>query len=531
MKNPVSLKTRLVFWYSAVTAFSLLAIALFTYLVASSELYSNLDASLRKVANSLEYIIKEEQYSLGTKDTKNKHRSINYETFSLLHNRKLNDFYGPMRPDRNEKQVAEEGKDKIWATIYEHILLNPKNYIIQIVDTSGALIWKSRNMIDDSLTIPEGVILELSNDSLPPYEYFQISRIFRKQNIFYDKDEVTAYFDIKINDQDSRLLIKKTRFAIVYVAYLTEDIQSTLNGLVSIFLIGIPILIVISIIGGALLAKMSLKTVEEISREANEITAKNLSRRLPVPNPRDEIGHLLITLNKMIERLERSFIQIRQFTSDASHELRTPLTILRGELEIALSNPKTINEYQIIIASALDEVMRLSDVVESLLELSRADSGQAKMNMSITNISKLIADISEDVEILAESKKIVLEKSIAPNIEIVADSARLHQAILNIADNAVKYTPEGGRINIIVDKEEDYVVIRIIDNGIGIPESQVNKIFDRFFRVDESRSQEIQGSGLGLSIVKWIIEAHNGQIAVQSSIGAGTSFIVRLPLK
>jgi heavy metal sensor kinase len=252
--------------------------------------------------------------------------------------------------------------------------------------------------------------------------------------------------------------------------------------------------------------------------------------RLPEVPTKDEVGHLTKTFNRMIERLESSFIQIRQFTSDASHELRTPLTILQGELELALHSEKTTEEYEVVLLSALEEVGRLTNVVETLLNLSRADSGQIKMNFASVNLSKMVQDIAEDASILSEIKGVDVKCDIEANLYIEADQPRLHQAVLNIVDNAIKYTPEGGKISIELKNGGSFANIIVSDTGMGIPAEQLPRIFDRFYRVDKARASTIQGSGLGLSIVKWIVDAHNGKINVQSKLHEGTTFTLNMPV-
>jgi signal transduction histidine kinase len=206
------------------------------------------------------------------------------------------------------------------------------------------------------------------------------------------------------------------------------------------------------------------------------------------------------------------------------------LTILRGELELALRSDKNIEQYQDILLSALEEVVRLTNVVETLLELSKAEAGQIKMNFEKTNLSRLILDIAEDAEILAESKDIKVKKNIQDDIYVYIDSARIHQAALNIVDNAVKYTPQGGEIKIELTNNLNYAHLTVSDTGVGIPEDELKHIFDRFYRVDKSRSGTTHGAGLGLSIVKWIVDAHNGQIEVESILNEGSTFIIKLPV-
>jgi heavy metal sensor kinase len=354
-------------------------------------------------------------------------------------------------------------------------------------------------------------------------------------NLTYDKDasvKIDSLFaNLNIHGEAVRLLVKQTDNAVISIGYILSDINSTTNQLFAIQIIAFPFILIISVIGGLLLSKVSLKTIENITQEADAISASNLSNRLPVINTNDEVGHLTRTLNQMIERLESSFNQIKKFTSDASHELRTPLTILQGELEIALHSQKTPAQYEDIIISALEEVARLTNVVETLLDLSRAESGQVKMNLTEGSLTKLLIDMSEDAEILAESRGVNVTSEIEPDVNLPFDSARMHQAILNIVDNAIKYTKKGGNVLIQLIKTKDNAEIIISDTGNGIPADDLPYIFDRLYRVDKARSSNIFGVGLGLAIVKWIIEGHNGKISVESEVNKGTKFTIRLKLK
>jgi heavy metal sensor kinase len=413
----------------------------------------------------------------------------------------------------------------VLTAVYEHILLNTKNYFIQIADTNLQIVWKTKNLKSNTLPFLQNTQLFFEEERSIPDSIVQ-----QAKSTFQEYSE-GSFENIYIENQKVRLFVKNTSQAIISVGYSIEDIENTLNGLFSILLYAFPIILIISAIGGLVLSKLSLRAIDEIAVNAEEITASNLSRRLPEPHTNDEVGHLTRTLNKMIERLERSFIQIRQFTSDASHELKTPLTILRGELELALRTPKKPEQYQLVLASALEETERLSNVVETLLELSKADAGQVKMTFQEQNISKLITDISEDADILAEQKKIRVEKKIPNTVIACFDSARMHQAVLNIVDNAIKYTNEFGKISIELSEEEKYAVLKVTDTGTGVPKNFLPYLFDRFYRVDRARSQETRGAGLGLSIVKWIIDAHQGIIDVKSQLYYGTAFTIKIPKK
>jgi heavy metal sensor kinase len=288
--------------------------------------------------------------------------------------------------------------------------------------------------------------------------------------------------------------------------------------------------LLISTFGGFILARVSLKPIDDLATSAREITASNLSNRLPEPKTNDEVARLTYTLNEMIARLEGSFNQIKQFTADVSHELRTPLAILTGELEVALRSDKSPEEYQTLLISALEEVGRLSKVVRTLLDLSRAETGQVSIDHQTVNLSTMLDDLSEDAMILAEERSISVGSMIEPNIVIDGDSVRLHQALLNIVDNAIKYTPEGGDILMRLVKEGDRAILRVSDTGVGIAPEHLPHIFDRFYRADQARSQDIQGNGLGLSIVKWIIEAHEGTIRAESTQDKGTMITIVLPI-
>jgi signal transduction histidine kinase len=519
----IPLRIKLSIFYALIVTVSLLGFGAYTYFSVSNDLHSNLDASLLRVASSLEYIIK-------NKPETNFARTLSRNSddkFAIFRESEKMRFVGPLRPS-----LVNEGKgyepDIVWSAVYEHILLNPKNYYIQISDTNQAIIWRSRNLNNDSLPKTDDIEAFTRKDTISLKDKDSIIKLKydRLNNTKFD----SAFADIYIQGESVRLLLKKTDNAIISIAYLKSDIQTTLYQLFIIQLIALPFILVISIISGLFLSKLSLKTIEDITRRADVITASNLKDRLPDVITNDEVGHLTRTLNLMFERLESSFIQIKKFTSDASHELRTPLTILRGELELALHKQKTPAEYEAVLISALEEVARLTNVAETLLELSRAESGQIQMNLIFGNFSKLVADITEDAEILAEMKDVKVYSNIEPDVSLPFDGARMHQAVLNIVDNAIKYTPSGGSVYIELSKTSKTADVIIRDTGIGIPDEDLPHIFDRLYRVDKARSSSISGAGLGLSIVKWIIKGHNGVIDVNSINNKGTTFKISLNL-
>jgi len=221
---------------------------------------------------------------------------------------------------------------------------------------------------------------------------------------------------------------------------------------------------------------------------------------------------------------------VRQFSADASHELRTPLTIMRGEIELALRNPKNLEEYRAVLESALEEIMRMTAIIDNLLVLAKADQGRYHADFSEVDLGALVRELYEDSEVLAERKDIRVALRETADIRIVGDRLRLRQLILNLIDNAIKYTPQGGTVTLALGREDGSARIEVSDTGIGIPADEQGKIFDRFYRVDKARSRELGGSGLGLSIAKWIAELHRGTITVRSSPHEGSTFTVLLPL-
>lgn len=506
----ISLRFRLVFWYSAIVALTLLVFGIAAYLTVSKDLYQNLDASLERVATSLDFIIRKKQKETmqplrpATQRRKKSRRNQQEVADSFAFFRNSTSINDTMRMSRSDSSEIDE--DPVWSAVYEHILFNPKNYYIQIADLNGQIVWRSENLDTTALPLFEG------SESSSGISSISVPKPLNKQT------------------QNLRLYRKKTSKAFITVGYSLEEIDSTLYELFNALLIGFPLVLFISTLGGFILARVSLKPIDDLARSAREITASNLSNRLPEPKTNDEVARLTYTLNEMIARLEDSFNQIKQFTADVSHELRTPLAILTGELEVALRSDKTPEEYQSLLISALEEVGRLSKVVRTLLDLSRAETGQVSIEHHTVNLSGMLEELAEDAVILAEERSISVGSMIEANIMIDGDSVRLHQALLNIVDNAIKYTPSGGDILMRLVREGDRAILRVSDTGVGISKEHLPHIFDRFYRADQARSQDIQGNGLGLSIVKWIIEAHEGTIRAESTPGKGTMITIVLPL-
>lgn len=297
--------------------------------------------------------------------------------------------------------------------------------------------------------------------------------------------------------------------------------------------LAIPLVLLMGSFGGLILARQALRPVDRMTRIADRIGGGDLSERVPVPPHQDEIGRLAVTINQMIARLQAAFERQRQFSADASHELRTPLSVIRADLEIALRRERTIPEYQAVLTSTLEETVRLSRLVEDLLLLTRADVGRVELECQAVNFSTLGREVVEYLQPLAAQRRQTLTwTSDAPHdLVLPADPNRLRQMLINLIDNAVKFTSEGGEIALSLTEESGQALLRIRDTGRGIPTEDLPFIFDRFFRRSAMTSdRSAPGTGLGLSIVRWIVEAHGGSIDVVSRLGEGTEFLLRLPL-
>jgi signal transduction histidine kinase len=250
-----------------------------------------------------------------------------------------------------------------------------------------------------------------------------------------------------------------------------------------------------------------------------------------MPPASDEIGRLAGTFNNMIGRLDASFRQIRQFTSDASHELRTPLTVMKGETELVLRKPRPLEDYQLVLESNLEEIDRMSRIVEELLFLSRADMGEVKMEAMPVALEALVADIHRQATLLGQDRQIDVELGTVMPALVLGDELRLHELLLNLVENAVKYSHPKGKVQISLVTDGRQAILSVTDRGIGIAPEDRPKIFNRFFRTDDARAHTKKGTGLGLAICAWIAEAHKGRINVHSEVGQGSTFTVTLPLE
>jgi heavy metal sensor kinase len=317
---------------------------------------------------------------------------------------------------------------------------------------------------------------------------------------------------------------------LVETGALMDEVQSHLRRWLMFLLVVLPVVTALAVGGGSLLVKRALSPVDRIAASAERISSQNLSERLPVARTGDELERLSIALNHMIQRLDEAFQYSRRFMADASHELRTPLTVLRGELESCIQEPTPAPEWRERLASALEEVERLAGIVEGLFAISRLDAGEAAAEWVKLDLARLAAATADQMSLLAEDKNIQVTCAATEPVWVEGDQARLKQVVVNLLDNAIKYTLNGGVVGLTVNANHSKAVLEVTDNGIGIPAEALPRVFDRFFRVDKARSRELGGAGLGLSIVKSICTAHHGHVEASSLPGQGSRFRVELPL-
>lgn len=295
----------------------------------------------------------------------------------------------------------------------------------------------------------------------------------------------------------------------------------------------IPVAILLASGGGYFLARKSLAPVVAMSSQAGRIGAENLHERLAVQNERDELGHLARSFNGLLNRLSESFDRQRRFMADASHELRTPVAILRGESEVTLSQQaRSPEEYRESLGVLHHEAERLTRIVEDLFTLTRADAGQYPLQPSDFYLDELVAECVHSARTLAQAKKISLTFEGAPESPIHADESLVRRMLLNLLDNAIKYTPDFGRVTISCRRNGKEYAVNIADTGIGIPQDLQPRIFERFFRADKARSRAENdggGAGLGLAISRWIAEAHHGRLELSRSDSTGSTFSAYLP--
>jgi heavy metal sensor kinase len=402
-----------------------------------------------------------------------------------------------------ERDIQRGHKDDLPEGLREHTELRQGGALLQVSDEQGNWLYRSPVMSDYGVPRP--------------------ATVPKRATEYTGKDVPLRIWTQKVSVGGQSYLIQS--------AFEMDDFYESLHHFALLLFISIPSLLLCAAAGGYWISTRALAPVDQIAQTARTISAQNLSSRLVVPKTGDELQRLSETLNGMLERLEAAFKKITQFTADASHELRTPVAVMRTRAELSLRKARSADEYRDVIAEVLAELEKTSGLIEQLMFLARADSGAETLHFTNTNVAEVLREACHQGSALAEAKQIGFQERISgDSMWIQGDATSLRRLFLILIDNAVKYTPANGQVEVSLQRNDGYAVAQVRDTGIGIAEADLPNVFERFYRADKARSRESGGVGLGLSIGRWITEVHAGTIEVQSSPGRGSSFQIRLPI-
>jgi heavy metal sensor kinase len=474
--RPRSLRARLALWHAGLLAVTLAALALLILFLLKHFLNSRADAALYDYADKTARIIAASEFQTSLGGNRERARFLN-------------------------KELQEWGRQ------------------IQVVDAStGKPIEWSDGLASQKLPISLTARVR-GQQGLPTYE---------TRTDLGERPVRIVTVPVQMGEQVPYL---------VQTAASLEGIEDALSRASLVLLVLTPSVLVLSLLGGWLLVGRSLRTVDAVTRAALAIKPDSFHHTIAAPGTDDEIARLADAFNEMLTRLEASFRQIQRFSADASHELKTPLTSIRGEAEVALMGERTPEEYRKTLSSIVDEVERMTAIVENLLLLARADARQIEIKQRRVALHEEVMQAFEQMEAPARKKHILLDIGAMEEAEIYGDPLWIGLVLTNLLNNAIKYTPEGGKVTLSLTttapQEEEgrpEAIFSVTDTGPGIPPEHQALIFDRFYRVDSGRSRDAGGVGLGLNIARWAVEAHQGRIEVRSEVGQGATFLVYLPL-
>ncbi len=427
----------------------------------------NLDSSLKAQANSILRVIEEKHIDL--------------------------DSFQPSTVYKSEDEL-------IWDIAYDAIVFNRRNTFIEVT-TSNKVIFKTANLGKITLSFPEK----------------------KEKAVLFD------YRNEELSEGGIRVCQLKGKKYVVIVAYSKEYISQTLNNLKDVYIFIAPIFFLISIIGGALISSKSLSRIDAIIKKTEEITGQNLEETIPGGEYFDEYGRLVKKMNEMVGRIKTSVDFMNQFSISAAHELKTPLTILRGEIEITLKSEKTPQQYIEVLKSNYEETIRMIKIVDNLFFISKSDNAMININYQEVELNSFLNSIVKSLGILGQDKNMFLVLEKVPNLIIHIDVNLMKQALSNIIDNAFKFGDDNTNVTILAKDLGERIKISVSNTGEKIPAEEVEKIFDRFYRADKSRTRKTGGVGLGLSVVKSIVNLHKGTVEVQSNDNSLTTLSVSLP--
>jgi two-component system, OmpR family, sensor kinase len=475
-----SVSLKLVSFYGAVFGALILLLCVLLYFVVAQALYQTADRSVKTKAYLLAKVISTHWDRHGQWDTDS-----------------LEAVVRDIRTTGLERGIMEQGM------------------YVQISDSSARILYRSPNLVDRAMPFDRAALARPS---------------------FSDASVLATSLDIASSTAHPlRILTLPFRkhspdALFVQVGYYPEAIEWTLRGVRDTLLLLSPAALLLACLAGWTVTKSRLRPIGRLAEAVQRIGAGDLSQHVEASPGRDEIGKLVEGFNDMTSRLNTTFAGLRRFAEDTSHELRTPLSIMKGEAEVMLKRVRGPEEYQSVLRSIVEEIDFITKVMEGLWILSMGEVGGIALELKPINLAGLLRRIDEEAKFLARGKGLSVILGKTEKVTVKGDERWLRQLLLNLIDNAIKYTPSGGRITLSLEKTQAAACLLIEDTGIGIPEESLPRIFDRFYQVDKAKARAIGGCGLGLSICKWIVDAHGGAIEVSSRLGSGTKISVQLLL-
>jgi heavy metal sensor kinase len=422
-----------------------------------------------------------------------------------------------IRQLQQDPRMAADAVGRLRHWIFE--FKEHDNIFCVVFDQQGKVFAKTEELADGS--VPSGPEIQRSDSSL----HDATIPLLGRQRVLTDR--------IRLPHQEYSVVLMASLAAVerarAEVDREQAEVDNEFRNLLAILIASGPLALLLVGGTGYLLARKGLAPMDQLTRLTEEFTVAHLHRRLPIANPGDELGRLTQTINRMIGRLESSFQEILRFTADASHELRTPLTAIRTETEVALTRSMTNLDYQHLLGSILEECHHLTHLTDQLLTLSREDVLGARQARQPVELTAIVEKVIDSLHSLAESKSLHLHNGKTVPLRVLGDEARLRRVFINLLDNAIKYTPEGGTVEVDFACQDKCAVVSVRDTGPGIPPEHLPHVFERFYRINKARSRDQGGAGLGLSIARSIVLSHEGQIEMTSTLGQGTTVTVTLP--